>query len=416
MNGDRSAAERQVTVCEDILRREVGVEATAALRDAAATSSASPSTLPLSGRAAALSQLDAGRAAIVAGAVDAGIQCLRRAVFEASRYGDAALRARALAALGAALVHALRGRDEEGSVVLHEAIAQADRAGDRATAVSAHRELGFVEVQAGRRRTAEAWLAKAQALAETDQEFAAILGVRGMNASDMGHYAVAFGYLIESAERAARCGDHRQQAWSLSIAGRAHLLRGERSQAADLLGRTLRLVHEHRWVAFLPWPQALRAELDRLAGDIATASDGFEQAWVLGCQIGDPCWEGMAARGLGLLHAGRGDYAGATQWLETAVARCGRMPDRYQWVHGYVLDAAVGTALDRDDPARAKPLLGALAALAARCDMRELVVRAHLHRGRLGDRTAFAAARLLADDIDNPALTRLLADAPLPLR
>ena len=82
----------------------------------------------------------------------------------------------------------------------------------------------------------------------------------------------------------------------------------------------------------------------------------------------------------------------------------------------YVLDAAVGTALDRDDPVRAKPLLASLGALAARCDMRELVVRAHLHRGRLGDRTAFAAARLLAVDIDNPELTRVLVDSPPPVR
>jgi tetratricopeptide (TPR) repeat protein len=396
-------------VCEDLLRREVGVVATAAVREAADASSASPSTLPLSGRAAAISQLEAGRAAIVAGAVDAGLQCLRRAVVEAARYGDAALRGRALVALGGALVHALRGRDEEGAVVLHEAIEQATRAGDRATAVTAHRELGFVEVQAGRRATAEGWLAKAQELAETDEELAAILGVRGMNSSDMGSYATALGYLTESVERADRCGDRRQQAWSLSIIGRAHLLRGERSQAAGVLADSLRLVHDQRWMAFLPWPQALRAELDLLAGDLVTATDGFERSWTLGSQIGDPCWEGMAARGLGMLHSRRGDDETAVQWFDAGVSRCARMPDRYQWVHGYVLDAAAGAALDRDEPARAKPLVSALAALAARCDMRELVVRAHLHRGRLGDRSALAAARLLSADIDNPALTSLLA-------
>jgi hypothetical protein len=40
--------------------------------------------------------------------------------------------------------------------------------------------------------------------------------------------------------------------------------------------------------------------------------------------------------------------------------------------------------------------------------MRELVVRAQLHRGRLGDPTALASARMLAAGIDNPALTPLL--------
>ena len=36
--------------------------------------------------------------------------------------------------------------------------------------------------------------------------------------------------------------------------------------------------------------------------------------------------------------------------------------------------------------------------------MRELVVRAALHRARLGDPSAIASARLLAEAIDNPAL------------
>jgi DNA-binding SARP family transcriptional activator len=409
--GDRGAALRQIAVCEEVLRRELGVEASAALREASTVGPGSLMTMPLSGRAAASSQLEAGRAAIVAGAVDAGLQCLRRAVAEADRCRDAALQGRALAALGGALVHAARGRDEEGSVVLHEAIRLATHAGDRTTTVTAHRVLGFVEVQAGRRQTAETWLAKAQALAETDQEFAAILGVRGMNASDVADYPAAFDHLGESVERATRCDDRRQQAWSLSVLARAHLLRAERSQAAATLTRCLELVREQRWMAFLPWPQALRAELDLYAGDVDAAADGFEHAWVLACQLDDPCWEGMAARGLGLLNAGRGDHLAATEWLTRAASHSSRVPDRYQWVHGYVLDAMISAALDRDDHDQAGPLVATLGSLAARCDMRELLVHAQLHSFRLGDQAALATARLLGAEIDNPALSQLLEDA-----
>lgn len=407
-SGDRSAALRQVAVCEDILRRELGIEASAALREASTSGSDSTMVPPLHGRAAAASQLEAGRAAIAAGAVDAGLQCLRRAVAEAGRCRDAPLRARALAALGSALVHAARGRDEEGTVVLHEAIQLATRTGDRATAVTAHRELGFVEVQAGRRKTGDASLAKAQALAETDEELAAVLGVRGMNASDRGDYPAAFEHLGESVERACRCADYRQQAWSLSILARAHLLRAERSQAVAALTSSLELVRQQRWIAFLPWPQTLQAELDLYSGDIDAAADGLEQAWALACQLNDPCWEGMAARGLGLLNAGRGDHTAAAEWLGEAAFRSNRVPDRYQWVHAYVLDAVIGTALDRADLERARPLVATLASLAARCDMGELLVRAHLHRFRLGDQPALACARLLGTHIDNPALTRML--------
>jgi hypothetical protein len=119
----------------------------------------------------------------------------------------------------------------------------------------------------------------------------------------------------------------------------------------------------------------------------------------------------MAARGLGLVHLGRGDRAGATGWLAEATARSNRVTDRYQWVHGHVLDAAAGAAIDQGDLAGARPLVSALSTLAARCDMPELVVRGHLHRHRLGEPAALPAARMLAADIDNPSLTQLLERA-----
>ncbi len=415
MAGDLTAARRQVAVCEDLLRHELGIEVSPVLREAATVTPASPTAPALDGRAAAVSQLEAGRAAIVAGAVDAGLQCLRRAVGEAARARDAALQARALGALGSALVHAVRGRDEEGAVALHEAIELATQQGDRATVVAALRELGFVEVQAGRRATGETWLGKAQALAETAAELAGVLGLRGMSASDRGDYPIAFEHLGESVERSGLAADHRQQAWSLAILARAHLLRDERSQASVALARSLELVREQRWIAFLPWPQSFQAELDLAAGNLDGAAEALEQAWVMACQVHDPCWEGVSARGLGLLSIRRGDYPAATKWFDEAVSRCGSGSDRYQWVHGYVLDTAIGTALDHDDQKRATLLLDTLAALAARCEMRELVVRAHLHQARLGDPTALASARMLGADIDNPALTQLLHD-PTPTR
>jgi DNA-binding SARP family transcriptional activator len=409
--GDRAGALRQVAAAEDVLRRELGIAPSPALREAAGDTATvgHTATVPaLSGRPAALSQLEAGKAAIVAGAAEAGVRCLRRAVAEAEACGDHRLHGRALAALGSALVHAVRGRDGEGAIALRAAIELATIAADRATLVAAHRELGFVEVQAGRRETAHGWLAAAQELAGSDEEVAAVLGVRGMHACDAGDYPAAFAYFAESIERAARCGDDRQRAWSLSLLARAHLLRDERGQAAAALAECIDLARRQRWMAFLPWPQALRAELDLQAGDMDTAADGFEHAWALGCQVDDPCWEAVAARGLALLYAAKGDHEAAAGWYGEAAARCVRVPDRYQWIHGHVLDAAIGAALDRGDQRTARTLTGTLGTLAARCGLRELVVRAHLHAYRLGDRPALAAARLLGAGIDNPALARLL--------
>ncbi|WP_158564214.1 AfsR/SARP family transcriptional regulator [Jiangella anatolica] len=414
MAGDRTAAQRQIAAASDVLMRELGVEASPALTEAASVASDSPRTPALSGRAAALSQLDAGRAAIDAGAVDAGIQCLRRAVAEAARVRDPRLRARTLTALGGALVHEVRGHDEEGALVLQEALRFAETAGDRAIAVTVNREMGYVEVQAGRRPAARTWLARAQELAETDEELAAILGVRGQNASDEGDYPAAFTFLTESIDRSLAAADARQEAWSQSILARAHLLRDERHQAAAAAQRSVRLVQEQRWLAFLPWPQALHAEVQLRNGDLAAAGDAFEQSWVLGCQIGDPCWEAFAARGLSLVSAGRGDSGSAEQWLAEAAVRCNRTTDRYHWMQAHVLDTSIGAALDRGDADRARPLLATLSAVAARGGMRELVVRAQLHRHRLGDGGALATARVLAADVDNPALTALLDDPDRP--
>ena len=91
-----------------------------------------------------------------------------------------------------------------------------------------------------------------------------------------------------------------------------------------------------------------------------------------------------------------------------ARTRCNRTSDRYQWVSAHVLDAVIGIAIDQDDEPEAARLVDALATLAARGDMRKLVVRAQIHRSRLGDPSALATARILATSIDNPALAPLL--------
>ncbi len=408
--GDEEAALRQVAVCEDVLAREFGVTASPALHLAArrtgATDPASVGDLP-----EIASLIEAGRAAVGAGALDAGLDCLRRAVVKAAAADAGSLRAAALLALGGALVHSVRGRDGEGAVVLHEALRMAEAIGDDDVASSACRELGFVDVQAGRRTTATAWLDRAMELADADGPRAAILGVRGMNASDMGDYAGAIAALDASVVHARRCGDARQEAWSLSILARVHLLRGDHAQGAVVIERSLSIVSEQRWIAFQPWPQALRAELEIGTGRHGDGVAQLERAFALSCQLGDPCWEGMTARLLGVLCAQRGDLVAAATWLDEAHRRCGAVTDPYQWVRAYVLDATIEVAVASGDLVRARSLTQALAVLAARCEMRELVVRAHLHLWRLGDSPALDAARLLADGIDNATLRRAIDDA-----
>jgi tetratricopeptide (TPR) repeat protein len=400
--GEVGAARQHADACAVLFRRELGRAPDPGVRRAADENDAqSP---PAGGdRAAALGQLDAGRAAVAAGAVEPGVACLRQACTEARGVGDQVLLARALAALGAELVHSVRGGDEEGAAVLHEALALAEASGNREIECKVCRELGFVAVQASRGVSAGRWLGRAVALAADDKERAAVLGVRGKALSDRAHYEAAIGLLWESVASARRCGDVRQAAWSLAILGRAFLLRGQLPDAAEALDDSLASVADEGWVAFQPFPEALRAEVALRQGDSDRAIALLDHAFALGCRIGDPCWEAIAARARGLVHEAAGEREPALAWLRDSTVRAVRVADPYVWMHAYCLDALAGVAIAGAAP-DARECVAQLERLAARGEMRELVVRAALHRVRLGDPSALSAARPLGEAIDNPLL------------
>jgi DNA-binding SARP family transcriptional activator len=404
--GDRAGALAQAEACRRLFRRELGVEPSPAVRRAAGPPVEGE---PAAGnRVAARAHLEAGTASVGAGAVEHGVGLLRQACAEASASGDELVHARALLALGSALVHAVRGRDEEGALFLHEAVAAAESAGDRETLVGALRELAYTDIQAGRRSGVDERLARADRLASGGAGHAAILAMQGMNRSDMGDYPGAFAALAGSVEHAERCGDRRQAAFSLSLLGRAYLLRAENAEAIGVLDRALELIEAERWLAFLPFPEAMRGEIDLSRGDTARAAERFERAFAMACDLQDPCWEGLAARNLGLLHRAQGVTGSSRTWMDEARARCTRLPDRYVWMQGHVLDAAIEVDLDDGPGERTQQLVRALGALAARTEMRELVVRCQIHAARMGDSGALDSARMLAARIDNPALAQLV--------
>lgn len=251
---------------------------------------------------------------------------------------------------------------------------------------------------------------RASGLADDDGERAALLSVRGMALSDRAYYDPAVTLLLDAVATARRCGDVRRAGWSLALLGRTYVLRDEVSAAVDALDESLALVDDEGWVAFQPFPEALRAEAARRQGDVDRAAALLDHAYPLGCRLGDPCWEAMAARARGLLHETTGDRAGALTWLRESTVRAVRVADPYVWIHGYCLEALAGVAIAAGEP-DAPEIVAQLEQLAGRADMRELVVRAAIHRARLGDPDAMESARMLAEAIDNPALHTELAEA-----
>jgi DNA-binding SARP family transcriptional activator len=402
--GDETAVQEQLTTSRELFRAELGLDLASELYEAARMATRDPAAAR--GPAAARAMIESGESAVGAGAVDAGVRELREAAEAAT--GDPSIQAVAWCALGTALVHATKGRDEEGAAALHRAIRAAESVGDRRTLASAHRELGYVEVLRAEYARSAVWLRRAAELAaDDDLEMSKVRSVGGVALADQGMHDQAAVEFRASIDLAKSVEHGRQLAWSHAFMGRVRLLRDELDEAEDSLSAALEHGRAERWTAFLPFPEALLAEVWIRRGMLDQAAETFEHAFTLGCSVDDACWEAYSKRGMGLLLAARGDLDGALATLTDALRRCERQRDTHRWIRGYVLDAMCVIATSTGDPS-AETLVADLASFAGHAGMREFMVHAYLSRRDLGDDDALEAARTLAVEVENPSLHAML--------
>ncbi|WP_100501148.1 AfsR/SARP family transcriptional regulator [Geodermatophilus chilensis] len=407
--GDHLGAQRQAERCADLFRRELGCSLPAEV--VAAARPAAVHRRPASGPAAVRSLLDVGRASLAAGAVNRGIEQLERAAATAVDLGDPVLRATAFVALAGARVHGAGERGTAVRALLQDAAACARQAQAGDLAAAACRELGFLALQRGHHDRALVWLDEGERLATDDGERARLLGVRGMCLTDGADYGDALSALTSAVRLARLVGDSRQVAWSLSMVGRLHVLRGEHARAVAPLDTALDIVGEQGWTAFQPWPEAFRAEAAIGSGCVAVARELLDHAWVLATESVDHCWMATVAHGHARLALAARQTSRAQEWVDRGLAPS----PWYLWPYARLLDTACSVALQTGGAATAQPMIDRLIELAGRASMRDLLVRAHLHRARTGSRPALAAARALAAEVDDPALrTRIHAESGVP--
>ncbi|MDT7575897.1 MAG: hypothetical protein QOH17_2230 [Pseudonocardiales bacterium] len=409
MTGDDAAARRQLTTCTELLVRELGIEpgpvVRAAMRERRAGGD-TPAGLP-----SIEAVLESGRAAVSAGAIETGADLLRTAVRLADDADAADLRITARLLLAETLIHSMGGLDEEGMATLQGADDIALAHGNRALVAQARAELGYVDFLRGRYDRAELWLSQAMEFGDGAAAITAkATAYLGSVESDRGRYGSALALLDQAHTQARAAGDLRRAAYVLSMLGRVHLLRHELDEATVQLDAAMALSQQEHWLAFLPWPQALRGEVELARGNPAAATVLLEQAFARACQLGDPCWEGMAARGLALVAAAEGDTARAFRILADARLRTNRLADPYVWLDGYILDTqcALGRRHGHPDMQR---WIHQLRRLASRTGMRELTVRSLLHGAATGSADDADAARLLVADVDNPQIDALVSGA-----
>jgi DNA-binding SARP family transcriptional activator/tetratricopeptide (TPR) repeat protein len=398
MAGDDDAAAKQFAAFTTTMGAELGVAPGLAVQAAMRETRYTPGEVADGVTIEAI--VEAGSAAVSAGAVEAGVRSLRTATGLADRVGAARLRVSARLVLAEALIHALGGLDEAGLAALHEAD-QIAMANDLCDAVAqARAELGYVDFLRGRYDRAEFWLTDALKLADGSPSVAAkALTYLGSVESDRGSYRQATGLLEQAVTLSRAAGEPRRQAFGLSMLGRINLFRGALDVAAGQLDASITLAEGDHWLAFLPWPQALRGEIQLARADPAGAAELLQHAFARACQLGDPCWEGMSARGLALVAETDGDTSRAFALLSDARARCNRLADPYVWLDGYILDAQCELGLRHGHPGT-RAWVEAMQTLASRTRMRHLTLRSLLHGAALGNQGDAAAAAILAAEIE----------------
>ena len=401
----------QAERCDEMLRRELGVPPSPAVRRAAYAADPPPGPPPSGGRAAARGAAR-GR--------QGGRGGRARSSPPSSACGGRAPRPRRAATRscgrgrssrsGTTLIHAVRGRDEEGAAVLHQAIAVAERAGDRASERRRAPRAGLRQRAGGPcASAAERWLAAAEAMAEGDAELAAVHGVQGMDLSDTRR-------LRPGARAPGRVGGPRRgrrrpaPGGVVAIADRAAstCCAATTPRRSTALDRCIALVEAERWVAFRPWPETLRAELAAARRRRRRRRRAARARLQRGLPGRRPVLGGRCRRAaIGLLEAGRGRRDEARRWLAEAFdplharARPLRLGARLR------ARRARGVAVRGGRRGGARAGATSCSTLAARTGMRELVVRAQVHLGRLGVDGMLDSARLLAAEIDNPLLAGL---------
>ena len=407
--GDDEEAERQFAACVTLFERELGTPPGAAVL--AARRATRPNPLGQADDATIEAVIEAGTAAMGVGALEAGIRSLQTATRLADAARKTRLRVQSRLVLAEALVHALGGLDEEGLASLYEAdeIAVAHQLPDAVAAARA--ELGYVDFLRARYDRAQLWLNDALRLADgSPAMMAKATTYLGSVARDRASYREAEELLQQAVRHARTAGDPRREAFAQSMLGRVSLLHGNLGDAEERLSAAVALAQRDHWLSFLPWPQALQGETALAGGDVGSAAEVLDQAFARACQLGDPCWEGITARGLALVAEADGEVSRGFELLAESRTRANRLADPYVWLDGYILDAQCVLGLRHDHPETSR-WVDDLRRLASRTGMRELVVRSLVHGAALGQEGDAEAAALLARDVDNPALRGLLAGA-----
>ena len=346
--GDRRAARDHVERTRRLYRAELGEDAPPTIarplerRSTTDRGDANPSTAgpALTGALETGMLLELARARLESGDYDSAAEIGRRAVAAVAVGQGDALEGRATLDLATTLIHSVRGRDREAHGLVRRALRLATALGDQGLAADAEREIGYLHFLEADYGAAEAALERAIRIATIDGNDVALgraLTILGACRSDRGDYASAEPTLRLAVDRLAEVGDERWHAYALSFLARVELRTSRAEQALATATASIAAARASGWLSLVPWPMAILGEAQLLTAQTRSASATFGQAYVLSREIGDPCWQALALRGMALVAQRDGDPDRARGLLAQGL-RCAReQPDTYTWAEAVLL-------------------------------------------------------------------------------
>lgn len=342
--GDTMAAQAHLDRVTRLYRTELGAQPPQRMRRPLDRLARNASNPLIDRGIAASATLNVAQARLAAGEYDSSIASARRASLDAACAGDALLEARALTVLAEGLVHGRRGLDVEAVGLLDRALRLAAEAGSLALAADIEREAGYIAFLAADYGAAEVALHRSLALARRCADRGRVgraLTILAACRSDVGSLEAARAMIEEALEVLDAVDDRRWHAYALSFLARILLAAGATDEATEVAHRSIAGAREAGWTALIPFPMTLEGEALLVAAQRAPAAALFGEALTMAEEMGDPCWEALALRGLALVRVTEGRPGEGHAILTRALDSCRRFPDTYKWAEILILTELV---------------------------------------------------------------------------
>lgn len=349
--GDRAAAERYLASVARTYRAELGIDPPKEIRRPLDRPAPGTAGVRVPGPVAAHALLDVAVGRLEAGDYAAAEDAARRAASEAAGTDDRSLEARALVTLGSVLVHSVRGRDREAVGLLTRAFQLAHEVGDPSLASEAAREIGYIAFLAADYGSAESSLRRAVALAEeakSDVQRGQALTYLGGCQIDRGDLETAGRTLRDALSTLDRAGERRFRNFTLSFLARALIKQGNAVEGEKLARDAIAGARAVGWHSVVPWMLVHVGEAELAQSRVEEAARVFGEAFTLGAEMADPCWEALSLQGLAHVEARQGKADRARELLTEAHQRCTRVPDTLWWADAAILTDLVELEGGRD--------------------------------------------------------------------